>query len=212
MAEEWNYVMIDDCFSGEWEDYEMTFGCDGTHGDDHEFWEFCENKISTILEDGNIELQGEYEHDCLENAIWTELTDDVEFMDEFNNHFMSKDHFDWIEETTDQMSELNTGDQFQKVGNGEVLIEKLHDGRWGVRTLEDKAVIREHAGDWFVNQRVVLIADYPHVQAERETEENLDWVDAVADALKAAKDRGENSFTVNLPPEIAAKLMSYKKN
>ena len=213
IAEEEGWVMIDDCFSGEWEDYELTFGCDGIHGDDHDFWLLCENKITKILEHGTIELHGEYSHECLENAVFQELMDDEQFKDEFNKHFISREHFYWIEETTDQMSSLNTGDQFQKVGNGEVLIEKLHDGRWGVRTLEDKAVIREHAGDWFVSQRVVLIADYPHVQMERETaeEENLDWVDTVADALAAAHGRGENSFTVNLPPEIAAKLMSYKK-
>lgn len=209
IAEQEGWVMIDDCFDF----HEMTFGV----GDyDHDFWVLCENKITTILEDGEIELHGEYAHECLENAVFScGLMEDPEFMDEFNKYFISKEHFDWIEETTDQMSELNTGDELATSGLGlgvpTVLIEKLHDGRWGVKTLEDKAVIREHAGDWFVNQRVVLIADYPHVQAERETEENLDWVDAVADALAAAKDRGENSFTVNLPPDVAAKLMSYKK-
>jgi len=211
IAAEESWVMIDCCFDF----HELTFGGDGY---DHDFWQLCENKIATILENGDIELHGEYAHECLEYAVFQELTDDERFMDEFNKHFISKEHFDWIEEITDQMSELNTGDELATSGLGlgvpTVLIEKLHDGRWGVKSLEDKAVIREHAGDWFVNQRVVLIADYPHVQAERETaeEENLDWVDAVADALVAAKNRGENSFTVMLPPEIAAKLQSYKKN
>jgi len=207
IAEEEGWVMIDDCFSGEWEDYELTFGCDGTHGDDHDFWQLCENKITTILENGDIELHGEYAHECLENAVFQELMDDEQFKDEFNKHFISKEHFDWIEEISDKLSEVGVGGRC----GPNPWIEKLHDGRWGVETLEDKALIRERAGDWFVSQRVVLIADYPHVQAERETEENLDWVDAVADALVAAKNRGENSFTVNLPPEIAAKLMSYKK-
>ena len=217
IAEEEGWVMIDDYHLDFPTDITLTFGTN-YHGDnfhDHDFWDFCENKIARILEEGTIELHGEYAHECLENAVFScGLMEDPEFMDEFNKYFISREHFDWIEETTDQMSELNTGDQFQKVGNGEVLIEKLHDGRWGVRTLEDKAVIREHAGDWFVSQFVVLIADYPHVQAETETaeEENLDWVDTVADALVAAHGRGENSFTVNLPPDVAAKLQSLMKN
>ena len=59
------------------------------------------------------------------------------------------------------MSELPTGGMI----GPNPWIEKLHDGRWGVKTLEDKHIIRERAGDWFVNQRVVLIADYPHVEA-----------------------------------------------
>jgi hypothetical protein len=215
IADEEDWVMIDD--HQDILDHDLTFGTN-YHGDnfhDHPFWELCENKIAIILENGDIELHGEYGAECLENAIFQELMEDLQFKDEFNKHFISKEHFNWIEEMSDQMSELNTGDELATSGLGlgvpTVLIEKLHDGRWGVKTLEDKAVIRKHAGDWFVSQRVVLITDYPHIQAERETEENLDWVDAVADALKAAKDRGENSFTVNLPPEIAAKLMSYKK-
>ena len=216
IAEEEGWVVIDD-HQGTL-DHNLTFGTN-YHGDnlhDHDFWQLCENKIATILENGDIELHGEYAHECLEYAVFQELTDDEGFMDEFNKHFISKEHFDFIEEITDQMSELKTGDELATSGLGlgvpTVLIEKLHDGRWGVKTLEDKAVIREHAGDWFVNQRVVLIADYPHVQAERETEENLDWVDAVADALAAAHGRGENSFTVDLPPDVAAKLQSYMKN
>lgn len=139
----------------------------------HKFWAICEEKITTVLEDGTIELHGEYAHECLENAVFScGLMDDPEFMDEFNKYFISKDHFDWIEEMTDQMADLTTGDELATSGLGlgvpTVLIEKLHDGRWGVKTLEDKAVIREHAGDWFVNQRVVLIAEYPHVQAEED--------------------------------------------
>ena len=214
-AEDEGWVMIDD--HQDIFDHDLTFGTN-YHGDnfqDHPFWQLCENKIATMLEEGSINLYGDYER-VLENAVFQELMEDEQFKDEFNKHFISKEHFDWIEEMGDQMSDLNTGDQLETSGLGlgvpTVLIEKLHDGRWGVKSLEDKAVIRDHAGDWFVSQRVVLITDYPHVQAERETEENLDWVDAVADALVAAKNRGENSFTVNLPPEIAAKLMSYKKN
>lgn len=205
IAEEEGWVVIDD--HQDILDHNLTFG-DNLH--DHDFWVLCENKITTILEDGDIELHGEYAHECLEYAVFQELTDDEGFMDEFNKHFISKEHFNWIEEISDKMSELGTGDTL----GPNPWIEKLHDGRWGVKTLEDKALIRERAGDWFVSQRVVLIAEYPHVQAERETaeEENLDWVDTVADALVAAHGRGENSFTVDLPPDVAAKLQSYMKN
>jgi hypothetical protein len=128
----------------------------------HKFWAICEEKITTVLEDGTIELHGEYAHECLENAVFScGLMEDPEFMDEFNKYFISKEHFDWIEEITDRMSDIGTGGTL----GPNPWIEKLHDGRWGVKTLEDKALIRERAGDWFVSQRVVIIADYPHVQA-----------------------------------------------
>jgi len=170
MAEEEGWVMIDD--HQDILDHNLTFGTN-YHGDnfhDHDFWVLCENDISKILEEGVIELHGEYAAECLEYGVFQELMDDLRFKDEFNKHFISKEYFDFIEEFTDQMSELNTGDQLETqllVGwpSKNVHIEKLHDGRWGVRTLEEKAAIREHTGDWFVNQRVVLIAEYPHVEA-----------------------------------------------
>jgi len=168
MAEEEGWVMIDD--HQDILDHNLTFGTN-YHGDnfhDHDFWVLCENDISKILEEGVIELHGEYAAECLEYGVFQELMDDLRFKDEFNKHFISKEYFDFIEEFTDQMSELNTGDQLETQLRGgweKVHIEKLHDGRWGVRTLEEKAAIREHTGDWFVNQRVVLIADYPHVEA-----------------------------------------------
>ena len=68
---------------------------------------------------------------------------------------------------TDQMSELKTGDELATtvLGSMKVHIEKLHDGRWGVKSLEEAEILRRHAGDWFMRQRVVLIAEYPHVEA-----------------------------------------------
>jgi len=131
----------------------------------HKFWVFCEEKITKVLEEGtSMELHGEYATECYETAIFQTLLEDPEFHDEFHKYFVSKLHFDWIEEISDKMSELPTGGMI----GPNPWIEKLHDGRWGVKTLEDKAIIRERAGDWFVNQRVVLIADYPHVQAEED--------------------------------------------
>ncbi len=125
IAEEEGWVMIDDYHLDFPTDITLTFGTnyEGDNFHDHDFWQFCEDKITKILEDGTIELHGEYAHECLENAVFScGLMDDPEFMDEFNKHFISKDNFDWIEEITDQTSELNTGDQFQQVGKRKVLI------------------------------------------------------------------------------------------
>jgi len=170
IADEEGWVMIDD--HQDILDHDLTFGTNylGEY-ENHDFYQLCEDKITTILEDASIDLYGDYER-VLENAVFQELMEDEQFKDEFNKHFISQDHFDWIVEMTDQMSDLKTGDELATSGLGlgvpTVLIEKLHDGRWGVKSLEDKAVIREHAGDWFVSQRVVIIAEYPHVQMEED--------------------------------------------
>ena len=161
MAEEESYVLIELDNESPLED-----------NPDHEFWVLCEEKITKVLEDGtSMELHGEYAAECYEYAIFQTLLEDLEFYDEFKKYFFTKDQFDFIEETTDQMSDLKTGDQLvvERRGLGfavpTVRIEKLHDGRWGVKSIEDRNRLREEVGDWFINQFVVLIADYPHVEA-----------------------------------------------
>ena len=223
MAEEWAYVMLDDCF--EFTDDELKKPDD--------FWVLCEKTITTLLEEGDLSAAADLypEIDAtMERGIFAELTDNHQFMDEFNKYFISKDHFDWIEEMTDQMADLTTGDELATSGLGlgvpTVLIEKLHDGRWGVKTLEDKAVIREHAGDWFVNQRVVLIAEYPHVKnlSRAEEDEICDTCGKHYDECETCEccpnDAKCKSLCDQIKKEeegdcsicVAAKLQSYMKN
>ena len=137
----------------------------------HEFWVLCEKKITKVLTEGtSMELHGEYSTECYENAILQTILEDPEFHDEFHKYFLTKDQFDYIEEYTDLMAELDTGDTLKHfIHLKDVEVERLHDGRWGVKSIEDRNLLRENVGDWFIKQFVVLIADYPHVQAERET-------------------------------------------
>jgi len=165
IAEEEDYVLIElDTESiGEYENPIVD-------NPNHEFWVLCENKITKVLEDGaSMELHGEYAAECYENAIFQTLLEDPEFHDEFKKYYFTKDQFDYIEEYTDLMAELDTGDIIKHfIHLKDVEVERLHDGRWGVKSIEDRNLLRENVGDWFINQFVVLITDYPHVQLEED--------------------------------------------
>ena len=168
MAEEMDFVLIElDAESiGEYENPIVD-------NPDHEFWVLCEEKITKVLEEGtSMELEDDYRHECYEWSIFQTILEDPDFQDEFNKYFFTKDQFDYIEEYTDLMAELDTGDIIKHfICLKYVEVERLHDGRWGVKSLEDRNLLRLNTGDWFIDQFVVLIADYPHVQAERETAE-----------------------------------------
>ena len=131
----------------------------------------CQDMAWTIQRHANM-AQIMQATECYENAIFQTLLEDPEFHDEFKKYYFTKDQFDYIEEYTDLMAELDTGDIIKHfIHLKDVEVERLHDGRWGVKSIEDRNLLRENVGDWFINQFVVLITDYPHVQAERETAE-----------------------------------------
>jgi len=162
MADAHGWVMIEECAA------EFLDGMPNPEAyatDIANFWKLTE----TVIGNWMWHKMAKYQPMTLDEELWEVLENDPDWQPKFNNHFITKEQFEWIIHWKDEMSELNIGD-ILTVNDyySSCLIEKLHDGRWGVKTLEDKATIREMAGDWFVSQFVVLIAEQKPPPYKRE--------------------------------------------
>lgn len=192
------------------------------------FLTYTENLIGELFT-SDLNFAGEDET-TLDNAIWNELECNEEFMEKFKQFFTYSDDATAICEFYDVYEDATVGTIFELEGDGFtsytgdesiISVEKVSHGRIGVRSLHAKGLLRQKFNDWFVDNFVLIIADDLPIgeaigEAIDETKkgrfsEERTWVDDVMDAMSAAAAKGDKDFKVNLPPDVAKKLIEKSK-
>ena len=197
--------------------------------DEYSFMKMTEDTITTFFNDSiNYTTDDET---TLDTTIWNylEAHDDTWFS-MFKNFFVYTEDADNIISFWEQFRTAKVGDII--VAENEtwttVNTEKTHSNKVGVKSPVARSELRQTFNDWFVDNFTILIADETITKAELEahlrerdgevgddwggtiTDEHC-WVDDLMNAMRDATKKGDKEFTVNLPPDVAKRLLAKSK-
>tara|TARA_R110002020_G_scaffold280018_1_gene495828 strand:- start:751 stop:1284 length:534 start_codon:yes stop_codon:yes gene_type:complete len=123
--------------------------------EDDVFWADMEYIIQTVV-DNNL-----YATNDMDELVCETLLDDADTYRKIEQYFTPREEKEWCDNAISAMEEADYGDiiVLEDVGGHDIEAEVIRGNMLAVKTLEDRALLREKVPEWFMDSHVGLLCE-----------------------------------------------------